>query len=506
MARAEAERRGGNGRAGAPRGVLAVVVVMVLAVVALATEVVEAVVGVSPEKQFQLDVQESVELGKTLGLNVDKEGNLVESVVLVKSTAHSTWSRRRVSEHMDTKEVPAALFELHVADGNADMEAACVWKGLPLFTLKDVVRSSGRYATSQVSKPQHWTRDTCMQAEIGFISYFENEILKVAWVDPSTGKPSPDHEQDLRNGEKSTLWIQSYIGHEFLVTGKSFSKKFLVDVPRIHTVGPKPDYASLGYTIPEGSKEGRVRMELERVLKVERVFTDVGFKKIKCPRDLWGEVRTYWNNNRGHDHRAIEEWVGSGFFVNWHEVNQDLVVPPMMLKRHWQDTFLPVVEAWTNTKLEATDIYGIRVYYDGAWLSNHVDREHTHAASAILNVDQVNVTEPWPVHIWDIHGKRHVVTLEPGYMLLYESARCMHGRPTRLHGQEYINIFTHYRPVGKPHWFKDETIGFKGPDISQFFNPDEYKTHDSGLVGEEAEVAFKDYPVDKDDFGERDEL
>ena len=78
-------------------------------------------------------------------------------------------------------------------------------------------------------------------------------------------------------------------------------------------------------------------------------------------------------------------------------VNQDLVVPPFNLKARWQELFKPVVEEWTNTTLEKTDIYGIRTYYDGAWLSNHVDRESTHAASAIINVEQVDIREPWEV-------------------------------------------------------------------------------------------------------------
>jgi len=47
------------------------------------------------------------------------------------------------------------------------------------------------------------------------------------------------------------------------------------------------------------------------------------------------------------------------------EVNQDLVIPPFIMKRRWQDMFQHVVEEWTNTTLEPTDIYGIRTYYDG---------------------------------------------------------------------------------------------------------------------------------------------
>jgi len=216
---------------------------------------------------------------------------------------------------------------------------------------------------------------------------------------------------------------------------------------------------------------------------------------------VWAQITTYWYNNKHQ--RAREEWLDSGFFVNWFEVNQDLVVPPPELKQKWQEMFKPVVEKWTNTKLERTDIYGIRSYYDGAWLSNHVDREHTHAASAIINMEQVNVTEPWEVHIWDIHGKRQRVTMLPGEALLYESARCLHGRPTPLRGAEYTNIFTHYRPTGKPLWFTDETVGKPGPSIAHLFDPAKAATHDVGIVGDDAAKLWPWDPskiYNKDDF------
>ena len=80
--------------------------------------------------------------------------------------------------------------------------------------------------------------------------------------------------------------------------------------------------------------------------------------------------------------------------------------------------------------------------------------------------------------------------MEPGEALLYESARCMHGRPIPLQGKEYSNIFVHYRPVGKPKWFSDPTIGKEGPDITNLFDPAEAATHEIGWVGEEARAKF----------------
>ena len=106
----------------------------------------------------------------------------------------------------------------------------------------------------------------------------------------------------------------------------------------------------------------------------------------------------------------------------------------------------------------------------------------------------MNVTEPWEVHIWDIYGKRQRVTMLPGEALLYESARCLHGRPSPLRGQEYSNIFVHYRPVGKPLWFNDETVGKEAPPIAHLFDPATAATHDVGTVGEDAAKAWPHDP------------
>ncbi len=74
----------------------------------------------------------------------------------------------------------------------------------------------------------------------------------------------------------------------------------------------------------------------------------------------------------------------------------------------------------------------------------------------IINVDQSpdltsGKVPGWPLEIHDHQlDKAHLVTMSPGDMVFYESARCLHGRPEALQGQFYVNIFTHYRPVGKP--------------------------------------------------------
>ena len=123
----------------------------------------------------------------------------------------------------------------------------------------------------------------------------------------------------------------------------------------------------------------------------------------------------------------------------------------------WHDALMPLVEAWAGgVRLEPTDIYGMRVYQDGATLLQHVDREDTHALSLIINVDQAGVRRPWPVVIRNFtSGEDAHVTLEPGELLYYESAKCMHGRQIPLEGEFYVNLFAHYRPEGNPRWWQE---------------------------------------------------
>lgn len=113
-----------------------------------------------------------------------------------------------------------------------------------------------------------------------------------------------------------------------------------------------------------------------------------------------------------------------------------------------------------------TSIYGVRKYTNGSVLRMHVDTVNTHVVSCstftnktnialpfcnnslrlVINVDQ-DVEEPWPLLILDHDDNEHNVVMQPGDMVLYESAKLLHGRPTVFVGSHYDNIFAHYKPV-----------------------------------------------------------
>lgn len=95
--------------------------------------------------------------------------------------------------------------------------------------------------------------------------------------------------------------------------------------------------------------------------------------------------------------------------------------------------------------------------------------------SAIMNIDQ-EVEKDWPLIILDHEDNEHSVIMEKGDMLLYESAKLLHGRPGSSFiillycpnssnpndfcvdpfvGSHYDNIFIHFRPVNEDEWNYD---------------------------------------------------
>jgi len=106
-----------------------------------------------------------------------------------------------------------------------------------------------------------------------------------------------------------------------------------------------------------------------------------------------------------------------------------------------------VLEWWTGLPLKHTATYGVRTYHRGSVLVDHVDREDTHIASAVLQVAQdVDEDGGWPLEVLLQNGEVGEVYLQPGEMVLYEGAWLRHGRPMRFRGDSFSNVFVHFRP------------------------------------------------------------
>jgi prolyl 4-hydroxylase len=131
------------------------------------------------------------------------------------------------------------------------------------------------------------------------------------------------------------------------------------------------------------------------------------------------------------------------------------------LKKAVWDSARETIEEWTGEELTECSLYGIRIYGEGSVLATHVDRLPL-VSSAIINVAQ-DLDEPWPLEVYGHDGKATNVTMEPGEMVLYESASVLHGRPFPLKGRFFANIFIHFEPVG--HSLRHNTKTDAGGDV-----------------------------------------
>ena len=172
------------------------------------------------------------------------------------------------------------------------------------------------------------------------------------------------------------------------------------------------------------------------------IYTSVGFKKEKLNARLFAKIKVFYEENKNNSEVEIVKG-----FIHTSQDNQPasrLVNLTENLRKEIHTSLKPVLEEWANTQLEPTVVYGIRIYGKDAVLKEHRDREQTHIVSAIINVDQ-DVDSDWPLIIDDHHYRKHHILLNPGEVLFYEGARLKHGRPMPLNGQNYANIFCHFK-------------------------------------------------------------
>jgi hypothetical protein len=179
-------------------------------------------------------------------------------------------------------------------------------------------------------------------------------------------------------------------------------------------------------------------------------FTPNGFQLIQTPPHIQAKLKE-------HLDRGLERFENLR-----NESKIDAVYTPIASKfidlhgldREIMKELKPLHEEWSGLELEGTSVYGIRLYRNGSSLVMHYDKVYSHVISSIIHVghEYDDDNNPWPIEIEDHNGVIHAVNLEPGQMLFYESAACVHGRREIFRGKYYAGLFVHYRPVDKSIW------------------------------------------------------
>jgi len=396
----------------------------------------------------------------------DENNRLAKNYLLYKDTTECSdlfvsAVRKNPVEYRDVHGVSGELAELlfHGDLKGLACPAVCLDRGSMKKLVQHVIpeksfsRASLGNRDDDISERQDWIAEKCQRAEFGFINWTPNDLV-IYWINPQGKRYKVG---DLRQRETNTQWQTTVLGHKFEVVDETSEStivgKFVVEHDTFNVIGNAGSRVIDHHNVTREVQE-TLNMEWHRHNRVKRSFTEVGFNKGRMPHDLWNSMATYYYNNRNN--KVREEWDSKGLYVNWWDVDAYMIGMPWGLKTYWQSRLKVMVENWSGTELELTDIYGMRRYEDGARLLTHVDREATHAASLIINVAQGDIREPWPVEIYDHANRLHEVIMEEGDIVYYESAKCLHGRMKPLRGAFYVNLFAHYRPIGDPQWFTRE--------------------------------------------------
>jgi prolyl 4-hydroxylase len=175
------------------------------------------------------------------------------------------------------------------------------------------------------------------------------------------------------------------------------------------------------------------------------LLTASGFKKQAVPSDIWDALQKIHQALKAIEQE--EHFEGIDKFIpnanGRHTANLLSIDALPALRDELLLEFGPIFSDWVKVPIKPYCMYGIRSYKAGATLSPHVDRVGTHHVSAIVCIDKL-VTKDWALDFCDHQGVWHEVFLEPGEMLLYESAVCQHARFKPFEGEFYNNLFVHY--------------------------------------------------------------
>lgn len=196
-------------------------------------------------------------------------------------------------------------------------------------------------------------------------------------------------------------------------------------------------YHDPNHVRPDPPLEPATRTEL--AYRYTPSYTPNGFVKVKTPAAFHRSLRALYDQRIS---AAVPEVADPVFLTTG--------TPDFLyiddVKAAYQLAFQPMHEEWCGQELVPTAAYGLRVYRAGHTLVPHTDTLGTHVISSIVHIAH-DTAEPWPLWIKDLHGTEHLVVLEEGETLLYESAKCPHARPVPLDGAAYCSLFLHYRPL-----------------------------------------------------------
>lgn len=210
-----------------------------------------------------------------------------------------------------------------------------------------------------------------------------------------------------------------------------------------------PIVAGEKYILTKWFKETEINFDMPNIVKENDylpVFHPIGFEKLRLPLRMLDALRDWVKGQSGD---WVEEKVNRvGVEANMRSEHLDIHTAPKELVSDIEQELKTILTKWIEYKTELVHVatYGVRNYLRGSSLGNHYDKPQSHIVSAIVHLGDTS-DKPWELYIEDHTFRPHGITMEYGDIVVYESATCLHGRPTPFEGDSFQNMYVHFKPV-----------------------------------------------------------
>jgi len=272
-----------------------------------------------------------------------------------------------------------------------------------------------------------YLNDDCVGGETKFhnlnLTFRPKTGSAIVWQNMVDGIPTPEslHEGcDVISGSKYiiTIWVRENPWNSSLDT-KLYDEKYSKKINITNKFSIKEDLPKLSTT---------------------------GFLLTKLSDENWELVKKMYKSVMDNKTEELFEHKNSVIIGN--DNTSDIMsldsIPELKAELHKK--LKSVHESWCGEELEPTYMYGIRSYNKGVKLASHYDRVETHHISSIIMVDKkLDNADDWGIQIEEHNGKLHTIYMQPGDILFYESAVCLHGRSEIFNGEYYRNMYVHYK-------------------------------------------------------------
>jgi hypothetical protein len=182
--------------------------------------------------------------------------------------------------------------------------------------------------------------------------------------------------------------------------------------------------------IPTGGPRYQAYVQVVRSAFLVPNFTEHGFGLTRAPERLASTLKEAVHNR-------ILDARGEGLSLE--------ISAPEEMKAALEE-LRPYAEAWTQRMLTSSHAEGIRLDRNQSFAVMSLNRVETDVISVLFHIDSSYDAQPWPVYIEDFEGRTHEISLTPGDILLYEGAKCFHGRPKKSNGSWHATMVARFYP------------------------------------------------------------